>query len=204
VTTSKSHSRVRLMRDINEDIYKQPFNEEMKEIARNFGELLRMIVDSVDRFGLKAHHLRKHRPAVDRFFEALAKRDYQTEVATGYGRRFQKNQDKLFTFLDHDGIPWNNNNAEHAIKAFARLRNIVGGSSTAKGLREYLVLLSLSETCKCKGLSFVDFLLSQEANVENFASWVGRRRQGLSASAKLARLIRATTFQPASSERASR
>jgi len=159
-----------LMRDINEDLYKQPFNEEMKEIARDFGELLRMIVDSVDRFGLKAHHLRKHRPAVDRFFETLAKRDYQTEVATGYGRRFQKNQDKLFTFLDHDGIPWNNNNAEHAIKAFARLRNIIGGSSTAKGLREYLVLLSLSETCKCKGLSFLDFLRSQESNVDTFAS----------------------------------
>lgn len=167
---------IHLMRDINEDLYKQPFNEEMKEIARDFGELLRMIVDSVDRFGLKAHHLRKHRPAVDRFFETLAKRDYQTEVAIGYGRRFQKNQDKLFTFLDHDGIPWNNNNAEHAIKAFARLRNIIGGSSTAKGLREYLVLLSLSETCKCKGFSFLDFLLSQEANVDSFAGRTRRRR----------------------------
>ena len=30
---------------------------------------------------------------------------------------------RLFTFLAYDGIPWNNNNAEHAIKAFARLRN---------------------------------------------------------------------------------
>jgi hypothetical protein len=26
---------------------------------------------------------------------------------------------KMFTFLDFDDIPWNNNNAEHAIKAFA-------------------------------------------------------------------------------------
>ncbi len=168
---------IHLMRDINEDLYKQPFNEEMKGIARDFGELLRMIVDSVDRFGLKAHHLRKHRPAVDGFYETLAKRDYQTEVAVGYRRRFEKNQGKLFTFLDHDGIPWNNNNAEHAIKAFARLRNIIGGTSTAKGLREYLVLLSLSETCKGKGLSFLDFLLSQESNVDNFASRTRRRRR---------------------------
>ena len=82
----------------------------------------------------------------------------------------RENRDKLFTFLRYDGVPWNNNNAEHAIKAFARLRNIIGGSSTAKGLREYLVLLSLSETCKCKGLSFLDFLRSQESNVDNFAS----------------------------------
>jgi len=34
----------------------------------------------------------------------------------------------LFTFLEHDGVPWNNNNAEHAIKAFVRLRNIIGGA----------------------------------------------------------------------------
>jgi hypothetical protein len=53
-----------------------------------------------------------------------------------YLRRFERNRERLFTFLDHDGVPWNNNNAEHAIKAFARLRNVIGGTSTAKGLRE--------------------------------------------------------------------
>jgi hypothetical protein len=52
--------------------------------------------------------------------------------------------DKLFTFLDYDGVPWNNNNAEHAIKAFARLRRTIGGTSTAKGIEEYLMLLSIS------------------------------------------------------------
>src|SRR5712691_4015582 len=29
---------------------------------------------------------------------------------------------RIPTFLDHDGVPWNNNNAEHAIKAFVPLR----------------------------------------------------------------------------------
>lgn len=168
---------IHLMRDINEDLYKQPFNDEMKELARNFAELLRTIVDSVDRFGLKAHHLRKHRSAVDRFYQMLARRNYQTDVAAGYRRRFEKNQDNLFTFLDHDGIPWNNNNAEHAIKAFARLRNIIGGTSTAKGLRDYLILLSLSETCKGKGISFLDFLQSQESNVDAFPIRARHRRE---------------------------
>ena len=159
---------VHLMRDINDDLFKQPFNEEMKEIGRRFAALLRPIIDSVDRFGLKARYLRKHRSAVARFYQGLSRMDCQTEVAAGYLRRFEKNRDRLFTFLDHDGIPWNNNNAEHAIKAFARLRRTIGGTSTTKGLREYLVLLSISETCKCKGVSFLDFLLSQEADVDAF------------------------------------
>ena len=77
-----------------------------------------------------------------------------------YKKRLEKNRAKLFTFLDYDGIPWNNNNAEHAIKAFAMLRNVIRGASSEKGLREYLTLLSICETCKYKGVSFLDFLRS--------------------------------------------
>ena len=161
---------IHLMRDINDDLYKQPFNDEMKQIGRLFAELLRPMIDSVDRFGLKSRYLRKHRRDVQRFYQTLSRHEYQTEVAAGYRRRFEKNRDRLFTFLDHDGVPWNNNNAEHAIKAFVRLRNIIQGTSTAKGLREYLVLLSISETCKCKGVSFLDFLLSGDADVDTFVS----------------------------------
>ena len=106
---------------------------------------------------------------VDRFFKEILGRTYQTEVATGYQKRFGKNRDRLFTFLDHDGVPWNNNNAEHAIKAFARLRNIFGGTSTVKGMREYLILLSISETCKNKDVRFLDFLLSGESDVGTFS-----------------------------------
>jgi len=161
---------IHLMRDINDDLFKQPFNDEMKEIGRLFAELLQPMIDSVDRFGLKTRFLHKHRRDVGRFYQTLSQQEYQTEVAVGYARRFEKNRHRLFTFLEHDGVPWNNNNAEHAIKAFVRLRNIIGGTSTVKGLREYLVLLSISETCKCKGASFLDFLLSEEADVDTFVS----------------------------------
>ncbi len=160
---------IHLMRDINEDLTKQPFNDEIKQLAKGFAALLRTIIDSVERFGLKTRHLSKHHADVDRFYASISQHDYQTDVATSYRRRFEKNRDRLFTFLDHDGVPWNNNNAEHAIKAFVRLRNIIGGSSTAKGLREYLVLLSISETCKCKGVRFLDFLLSKESDVDHLA-----------------------------------
>jgi hypothetical protein len=150
---------IHLMRDINDDLRKHPFSQEMKEIAEAFARLLRPMIASVDRFGLKARHLRKHRPAVEKFFCALEKRDYQTQVGVAYRKRFEKNRNRLFTFLDHDGVPWNNNNAEHAIKAFARLRRTLGGTSTAKGIEEYLVLLSVSETCKAKGADTLDLFL---------------------------------------------
>jgi Transposase IS66 family len=159
---------IHLMRDINEDLLKQPFNEEMKEIAYSFAALLKPIVETVDQFGLKACHLHKHGKSVARFYDALSQSNYQTEVAAGYRRRLAKYRDRLFTFLACDGIPWNNNNAEHAIKAFARLRKVIGTNSTAKSLRDYLVLLSVSETCKCKGLNFLSFLRSGGMDINGF------------------------------------
>ena len=141
----------------------------MEGLAHAFAGLLRPMVATVDRFGLKAYHLRKHKHAVDQFYRNLSKSLYKTEVAVGYKKRFEKNRDRLCTFLDHDGVPWNNNNAEHAIKAFARLRNVIGANGTPKGIREYLALLSINETCKCKGLSFLGFMRSGVDDIEAFA-----------------------------------
>jgi hypothetical protein len=79
----------------------------------------------------------------------------------------------MFTFLDFDDVPWNNNNAEHAIKAFATLRRVIDGTTSEQGIRDFLVLLSLCETCKYKHVEFLDFLRSGSRDVDNFA--VSRR-----------------------------
>ena len=166
---------IHLVRDLNDDLMKEPFNDELKELVSEFAALLRTIIATVDRFGLKARFLRKHRVAVDRFFKRLAKRDYQTETALKCKTRLERNRGGLFTFLDFDGVPWNNNNAEHAIKAFALLRRDFSGVGTEKGIREYLILLSICETCKYKGVGFLDFLRSGEKDIDVFAE--GKRRR---------------------------
>ena len=63
--------------------------------------------------------------------------------------------------------------------AFATLRKVIGGSGTEKGIREYLILLSICETCKYKGLDFLDFLRSGEKNIDTFASNLRSRRPGV-------------------------
>jgi hypothetical protein len=83
----------------------------------------------------------------------------------------------LFTFLDFNGIPWNNNNAEHAIKAFASLRRVIEGKSTEKGLRDYLILLSVCETCKYKNVDFFDFLRSGSKDIDDLV--ISRRKRRL-------------------------
>jgi len=56
------------------------------------------------------------------FFGELADQVFESEAARTLHKRMTKYRSELFTFLDHDGIPWNNNNAEHAIKHFAKYR----------------------------------------------------------------------------------
>ena len=76
VNCAQQKCLIHLLRDINEDVLKEPFNNEMKELAHSFASLLRPMVQTIDRFGLKAKHLRVHRPTVDRFYCALSNREY--------------------------------------------------------------------------------------------------------------------------------
>src|SRR6266853_194930 len=70
------------------------------------------------------------------------------------------------------GVPWNNNNAEHAIKPFAKYRTLVNGRITKTGLEDYLVLLSVQQTCEYKGVSFLQFLRSEKRDVDEFCETV--------------------------------
>ena len=164
---------IHLIRDINDDLMREPFNEEMKALAGEFASLLKPIIETVDRFGLKARYLRRHKLRVRGFFKWLSRNDCKSDLALKCKKRLEKWRDSLFTFLDHDGVPWNNNNAEHAIKAFAMLRRVMGGAPTEKGLREYLILLSIYETCAFKNVSFLEFLRSGEPEIDAFVNLRG-------------------------------
>ena len=72
----------------------------------------------------------------------------------------------MFTFLDYDGVPWNNINAEHAIKRFAKHRRDADGRFTEELLSEYLVLASILETCEFNNIGALEFLLSKRTTLE--------------------------------------
>jgi predicted RecB family nuclease len=169
---------IHLVRDINDDLFHSPFDEELKGLAQAFVAVLKPIVETIDRFGLKCCHLRKHKQDIERFNHMVDSSDYRSEAAGKYQKRIQKNRASLFTFLDHDGVPWNNNNAEHAIKRFVSRRKILGSSSTEKGLRDYLVFLSIYQTCRLKGVSFLKFLRSGLLDLDAFVDKTGRRVAG--------------------------
>lgn len=173
VECAQQKCHIHLIRDINDALLKYPFDEELKSLAAEYTKVLSTVIETIDRYGLKKYHLNKHKSQVDRFFKRILDEDYSSENAQKFQQRFRKYKEKLFTFLDYDGVPWNNNNAEHMIKRIVRIRRKLKGLTTAKGAREYLVLLSIYETLRLRNVSFLNFLISGYLDIDEYAE---RRR----------------------------
>jgi hypothetical protein len=176
-----------LMRDLNDAVLDNPYDESIRTVVTAFAELIRKIVGTIDRWGLKSRFLRKHVVDVAHFYRQISRAGQLSEAAGKWKARLDKDRDKLFTFLNHDGIPWNNNNAEHAIKAFARLRRTIEGLSTPKGIEEYLILLSICQTCKYSGLDFLGFLRERPTLAHSRGDERSRRAPPISVFFKLYR-----------------
>jgi DNA-directed RNA polymerase subunit RPC12/RpoP len=166
---------VHLVRDIDDDVLKNPLDMELKGIAQEFGVLLRTIIETVDCRGLKKRYLSKHKRAASRFLRSVGTAEASSDLANKYKKRFQKSGQKMFTFLNHDGVPWNNNNAEHAIKRFAKYRRDADGSFTERSLQEYLILATVLETCEFNNVNVLKFLLSKETTLVGLFKMAGRR-----------------------------
>jgi hypothetical protein len=168
---------IHLVRDIDDDILSNPFDHELKGLAEVFGRLLREVIAAVDKYGLKRRHLYKYKKSIDRFLDHSAAAHYTSELANKYVKRFKKHGTKMFTFIEHDGVPWNNNNAEHAIKRFVKYRRENDGRYTEKTVRTYLVLASVFETCEFNNVNVLNFLLSQSQSLEALVRMGGRRKR---------------------------
>jgi hypothetical protein len=157
---------VHLIRDMNEDVRCNPYDAELKEIVQAFATTVRPIIETVDRYGLTKGRLQKHKSAAMGFVEEAGKRHVSSVAARKYQKRIEKYGYRLFTFLDYDRVPWHNNNAEHAIHAFARYRRFADGRFTKKSVGEYLAILSVFQTCEYRGIKVLDFLLSGKAKFD--------------------------------------
>ena len=102
-----------LIRDLNDDLWKEPFNREFEQFVLVVKELIVPILQTAQRYGLKRYHFHKFEKAVTIFYQRhIENAVYRYEVTQRYQKRFQRYKDSLFTFLKEDGIPWNNNMAE--------------------------------------------------------------------------------------------
>ena len=161
---------IHLVRDLNDDLFRNPLDSEFEQLVTGFARLLRSIVETIDKYGLKRRNLNKHNQDVEKFYKRIIEHHSKSELTQKYQKRFLRYKESLFTFLKYDGVPWNNNNAEHAIKSFAAYRRGHDGIYTEKSIREYLILFSIQQTCRYQEISFFEFLKTGKQSLEEFAN----------------------------------
>lgn len=153
---------------MNDDLWKNPFDEEFERFVVAVRDLLAPILEDVHRFGLKARHLRKHQSRVDRFYrEMITGQASVGDTTARYRKRFERYKESLFSFIEDDGIPWHNNVAERALRHLAVQRKI-SGAFGEKGAVQYLRLLGIAQTCRFQRKSFLGFLLSKSRDIDEY------------------------------------
>ncbi len=155
-----------LIGDLNDDLWRNPFNQEYEAFLLSVRDLLVPIFEDVERYGLKARFLKKHMKVVARFYkQTIDGVQHRCEIVQKYQKRFARYRESLFLFLIEDGIPWNNNMAERALRHIAIQRKI-SGSFFNSGATNYLKLLGILQTCRFQDKSFLKFLLSGERDID--------------------------------------
>ncbi len=68
--------------------------------------------------------------------------------------------DKLFTFLEHEGVEPTNNFSERVLRLFVLIRKITYGNRSAKGEIALARLLTVTQTCKLQQRPLLGYLLT--------------------------------------------
>ena len=166
---------VHLIRDLNNDLWKNPFLAEYELFVARIRDLLFPIFEDVERYGLKKRHLQKHIRSVDRFYrQSIDGVAWESDLVRTYQKRFIRYRESLFLFLSDDGIPWNNNMGERVLRHLAVQRKI-SNTFFGQGAADYLTLLGIAQSCRLQEKSFLRFLLSEGSDVDAFKDPKRRR-----------------------------
>lgn len=159
---------VHIIRDLNNDLWSNPFDVEFEDFVSKVKNLLVPIMETIQKYGLKKRNLNKFRKTIDRFYvNTIIDNSYKSDFCSKYQERFIKYRESLFTFLEHDSILWHNNPAENALRAIT-LQFDISMVLHKSVIEEYLVLLGIKQTCRFQDKSFLKFLLSKEKDVDLF------------------------------------
>ena len=74
---------IHLIRDLNDAVLKYPYDEELKDLVKSFADLVKPMVETVDRYGLKSRFLRKHLRLSRSFLQAAFKNGLSKRAGRG-------------------------------------------------------------------------------------------------------------------------
>lgn len=117
-------------------------------------KLRRLIADAVrlwKRDGVSDEEFRSKRTRLDARLAELIAAPWEDRHARRLVKRLRRHRDELFTFLDHENVPFENNHAERAIRPAVIIRKNSSANRSEKGADAQAVLMSIHRTLKQRG-----------------------------------------------------
>lgn len=143
---------VHLLRELEQtDNYKSPgkhWPAFVKKLRRLLGDAIRLWRRK-DQLSVETYASRRGR--LDARMADMIATDWQDAHARRLIKRLRRHQNDLFTFLDQDGVPFDNNLAERSIRPAAILRKNSYGNRSQHGADCQAVLMSVFRTLKQRG-----------------------------------------------------
>ena len=143
----RNPERVELKRD------KRPTKEFRKFASR----LRRLVRDAVEASEMAPRRRALRKEQFERRLRSLYLGHYKDKNCRRICKLLRKHEDKLFTFLDVEGVSWNNNEAERALRPSVVVRKNSYGSKSELGARNHAILMTIGENCKMHGENFMNF-----------------------------------------------
>ncbi len=80
-----------LIGDLNDDLWKEPFNVEFESFVVEVSKLILPILQAAQKYGLRRRHLHKYKASVNRFYDkSIEENDYKSEVTLKYQKRLKR------------------------------------------------------------------------------------------------------------------
>ena len=143
---------VHLLRELEQTVkYKRPeegWSPFEKKLRRLLGDAIRLWKR---RDELDAATLASRRGRLDQRLAELIDGDWEEANAKRLVKRLRRHQHELFTFLDQDGVPFDNNHGERSIRPAVIIRKNSYGNRSDRGADCQAVLMSIFRTLKQRG-----------------------------------------------------
>jgi len=148
------------LREIEDTIkYKNP-GREFFPFAKRLRRILRDSIRVGERVKSRDRRLRAKRRLESRVDALLSSCSLSKEKnCRRLIKRLKRERGMLFTFLEEDGVDWNNNAAERALRSSVVIRKITYGNQSDEGARAHAVLMSVRETCSLRKENFFDYAM---------------------------------------------
>jgi hypothetical protein len=128
--------------------------DEFREFASS---LRRLVRDAVKSSESDPRHLARRKRQLERRLRSIFSRRYRDKNCKRICKLLKRHRDNLFTFLEVEGVGWNNNEAERALRPSVVVRKNSYGSKSELGARNHSILMTVGETCKKREMNFMNF-----------------------------------------------